>query len=308
MYGTGPKTSVHLTSYTFEVCDSIQNIGPIGCMAVGERAIMDESEKQEELKENEKIDLEIVTSSGHGKNGALCVLQNSIKPQIITSFGLSDCLDVWTVATENKGVKGAPLEDTVHAFMVLTQEKSTMVLQTGEEINEIENTGFCSNLPTIHVGNLGNNRFIVQVTTNSIRLLQGIRMLQNIPIDVGCKLTNVSISDPYVCVRAENGQVLTLALREAKGTPRLAVNKNTISSFPAVIGMSAYRDVSGIFTTKFEDFVDKSGQSITSLYSSGFGSMKQEPNLKIEDEEDLLYGESGSSFKVTSVSNNLNST
>lgn len=32
------------------------------------------------------------------------------------------------------------------------------------------------------------------------------------------------------------------------------------------------------------------------------GYMKPEPNMKIEDEEDLLYGESGNAFKVTSVS------
>lgn len=29
--------------------------------------------------------------------------------------------------------------------------------------------------------------------------------------------------------------------------------------------------------------------------------MKPEPHMKVEDEEDLLYGESGNAFKVTSV-------
>ena len=58
----------------------------------------------------------------------------------------------------------------------------------------------------------------------------GTRLLQNIPLDIGHPLTLVSIADPYVCVRAANGQVITLALREAKGTPRLAINKNIISS------------------------------------------------------------------------------
>lgn len=87
MYGSGLKTSVQLTSYTFEVCDSVLNIAPIGYMSVGERSYDDEREEQTER--NTKSELEIVTSSGRGKNGALCVLQYSIKPQIITSFGLS---------------------------------------------------------------------------------------------------------------------------------------------------------------------------------------------------------------------------
>lgn len=297
VYGSGHKTSVQLTSYIFEVCDNILNIGPISHMAVGERANEEEvPEAVEPETKSSNIDLEIVTSSGHGKNGALCVLQNSIKPQIITSFSLSDCIDVWTVIDESVK-KVEKVEDVNHAFMILSQPHATMVLQTGDEINEIENTGFCTNQRTIFVGNLGNNRFIVQVTTKSIRLLQGTRLLQNIPIDLGCPLTLVSIADPYVCVRADNGQVITLALREAKGAPRLAVNKNTISSSPAVMGMSAYRDVSGMFTTKYEDITD-----LTKGYSNSsnsFGYMKPEPDMKIEDEEDLLYGESG--FKMISM-------
>lgn len=64
-------------------------------------------------------------------------------------------------------------DDVFHAFMVLAHETGTMILQTGEEINEIENTGFSTNLPTIFVGNVGNNRYIVQVTTKHLRLLQG---------------------------------------------------------------------------------------------------------------------------------------
>ncbi|XP_021710072.1 cleavage and polyadenylation specificity factor subunit 1 [Aedes aegypti] len=293
VYGSGQKTSVQLTSYIFEVCDSILNIGPIGHMAVGERISEEEQDENKDVQfVPNKLDLEIVTSSGHGKNGALCVLQNSIKPQVITSFGLSGCLDVWTVLSD----KG----DDMHSFMILSQEAGTMVLQTGDEINEIENTGFATNVPTIHVGNIGGNRFIVQVTTKSIRLLQGTRLLQNIPIDLGCPLAAVSIADPYVCVRSSEGRVITLALREGKGTPRLAVNKNTISTTPAVVAISVYKDVSGMFTTKYEDFYDGS-KAGSSAYSSGFGYMKPEPHMKIEDEEDLLYGESGRSFKMTSM-------
>lgn len=91
VYGSGQKTSVQLTSFTFEVCDSILNIGPIGFMSVGNRFIEGETDEldENEVENQSDMDLEIVTSSGHGKNGTLCVLQNSIKPQIITSFDLS---------------------------------------------------------------------------------------------------------------------------------------------------------------------------------------------------------------------------
>lgn len=295
VYGSGAKTSVHVSSYIFEVCDSLLNIGPIGYMAVGEKAQISENsdDETEEKNDNEKIELEIVTSSGYGKNGALCVLHNSIRPNVITSFELPGCLDLWTVIDDSQSMR----EDK-HTFIVLSQRSSTMVLRTAEEITGIHNTGFSSGLPTIFVGNVGSNRFIIQVTTKSIRLLQGTRLVQSIPIDLGSALTTVSVADPYVCVRAGNGQVITLALRETKENPRLAVNKNTIVSQPKVVGMSIYKDVSGCFTTKLEDFPEnmKGG-----LSGRGFGAMKQEPDLKIEDEEDLLYGESGSAFKMTTV-------
>lgn len=55
-------------------------------------------------------------------------------------------------------------------FLVISLLK---VLQTGDEINEIDNTGFATHIPTVYAGNLGNLKYIVQVTTNAIRLLQG---------------------------------------------------------------------------------------------------------------------------------------
>lgn len=55
-------------------------------MTVGERGIDEDDENKIEPVEGagEKPELEIVTSSGRGKNGALCILQRSIKPVMLT--------------------------------------------------------------------------------------------------------------------------------------------------------------------------------------------------------------------------------
>lgn len=104
------------------------------------------------------------------------------------------------------------------------------MLQSGAEINEImSQTGFCCNQTTIHVGNIG--RYIVQVLSRSIRLLQGTRLMQNIEIDSDSPIVQVSICDPYVCAQTQSGAVITWALRDTKGQlSRLALNKNAISS------------------------------------------------------------------------------
>lgn len=57
--------------------------------------------------------------------------------------------------------------------------------------------------------------------------------------------------------------------------------------------MSAYKDMSGLFTHKLETINLTSGNDFMNT-----GYMKPEPNMKIEDEEDLLYGESGNAFKI----------
>lgn len=61
--------------------------------------------------------------------------------------------------------------------------------------------------------------------------------------------------------------------------------------------MYAYKDTSGMFSPNSNNYDKLSGNYL----GGGFGYMKPEPNMKIEDEEDLLYGESGNAFKVTSV-------
>lgn len=66
------------------------------------------------------------------------------------------------------------------------------MLQTGQEINEIDNTGFLTHQPTVFAGNLGNNKYVVQVTTVSVRLLQGAIQLQHVPMDLACPIVHVS--------------------------------------------------------------------------------------------------------------------
>ena len=38
-----------------------------------------------------------------------------------------------------------------------------MILQTGQEINELDQSGFYTQGPTVYTGNLGGSKYIVQV-------------------------------------------------------------------------------------------------------------------------------------------------
>ena len=52
------------------MCDSLLNIGPCANMVMGEPAFL-----SEEFQNSIDPDLELVTCSGYGKNGALSVLE-----------------------------------------------------------------------------------------------------------------------------------------------------------------------------------------------------------------------------------------
>lgn len=73
VYGSEAQSGTQLATYSFEVCDSILNIGPCGNASMGEPAFL-----SEEFQGNPEPDLEVVVCSGYGKNGALSVLQVSL--------------------------------------------------------------------------------------------------------------------------------------------------------------------------------------------------------------------------------------
>uniref|UniRef100_A0A1B6G369 Cleavage and polyadenylation specificity factor subunit 1 n=3 Tax=Proconiini TaxID=565685 RepID=A0A1B6G369_9HEMI len=282
VYGSEAQTSIQLTSYSFEVCDSLLNIGPCGNISMGEPAFL-----SEEFSNNTDPDVELVTTSGYGKNGALCVLQRSVRPQVVTTFELTGITDMWIV-TGRETVQDESQEPT-HAFLILSQPESSMILQTGQEINEIDNSGFNTQGPTIYAGNLGSNKYVIQVSQMGVRLLQGPEQIQHMPLDLGSPVVHATSVDPYVFLLTEDCQVVGMTLRETKTSARLIAKQDIISSKPAITAMHAYRDVSGMFSSLLPE---------TDLHLDPEQRFSHE-NIKreVDDEDELLYGEPGTTEK-----------
>ena len=262
-----------ITSYNFEVCDSILNVGPCGHLAMGEPAYL-----SEELKANTKADpdIELVSTSGHGKNGALCVLQQTVRPQIVTTFELPGVTDMWTVVGKESQV------DDGHSFLILSRVETTMVLQTGQEINELDQSGFYTEGPTVYCGNMGNNAFIIQVATNAVRLLDGSQVVQSLDLDLGSDIVEVSNADPYVLLTTEDGRLVLITL---DSSDELSVVKANLKSKSKLITACAYEDDSGLFTQETPEEVEEEVTAVTEAV-----------NADIDDEDELLYGESAPSL------------
>uniref|UniRef100_A0AAY5EY66 RSE1/DDB1/CPSF1 second beta-propeller domain-containing protein n=1 Tax=Electrophorus electricus TaxID=8005 RepID=A0AAY5EY66_ELEEL len=285
VYGSEAQSGTQLATYSFEVCDSILNIGPCVNASMGEPAFL-----SEEFQSNPEPDLEVVVCSGYGKNGALSVLQRSIRPQVVTTFELPGCHDMWTVISseekpEQPPAEGEsespeqekqepPVEDekNKHGFLILSREDSTMVLQTGQEIMELDTSGFATQGPTVFAGNIGDNKYIIQVSPMGLRLLEGVTQLHFIPVDLGSPIVQCSVADPYVVVMTAEGVVTMFVLKSdvyMGKTHRLALQKPQLHTQSRVITLCTYRDVSGMFTTENKVNFPAKEQAMASNHQEG---------------------------------------
>ncbi|XP_074427899.1 LOW QUALITY PROTEIN: cleavage and polyadenylation specificity factor subunit 1, partial [Larus michahellis] len=310
VYGSEAQSGTQLATYSFEVCDSILNIGPCANAAMGEPAFL-----SEEFQSSPEPDLEIVLCSGYGKNGALSVLQKSIRPQVVTTFELPGCYDMWTVvapqkkeepdeaaageAAEKEASPPDPPEEEGkrHGFLILSREDSTMILQTGQEIMELDTSGFATQGPTVFAGNIGDNRYIVQVSPLGIRLLEGVNQLHFIPVDLGSPIVHCAVADPFVVILSAEGQVTTFVLKSdtyGGRTHRLTLQKPPLHPQPKVIALCLYRDVSGMFTT--ESRVASARDEPALRAHAEAETLIQDISDTVDDEEEMLYGDSGALF------------
>lgn len=279
VYGKEEQTGVKLTSYTFEVCDSLLNIGPCTCVGMGEPAFL-----SEEFAGGKEWDLELVSCSGYGKNGALSVLQRSVRPQVVTTFELPGCVDMWTVLSGDQSGSGH------HSFLLLSREDSSMVLKTEQEIMELDHSGFTSQYPTVFAGNLGNGKYILQVTPQGVRLLEGVTQLYHIPLDAGLSsMVWCSLCDPYAVMMTTDGSLILLEFTLEGSEPKVKISRPPINQGGKVCACCAYRDVSGIFTTeKVQHYNYETQPQVTTPTTPKV--------MSIDDEDELLYGESSLPF------------
>uniref|UniRef100_A0A2P2M8B8 Uncharacterized protein MANES_06G138300 n=1 Tax=Rhizophora mucronata TaxID=61149 RepID=A0A2P2M8B8_RHIMU len=219
-YGS-PQNNTELAqkSFSFMVRDSLVNVGPLKDFSYGVRINADPSATGIAKQSN----YELVCCSGHGKNGALCVLRQSIRPEMISEVELPGCKGIWTVyhknARSHDSSKMATIDDEYHAYLIISLESHTMVLETGDSLTEVtESVDYFVQGRTIATGNLFGRRRVVQVFENGARILDGSFMTQDLNFGVtnpvsgpeSLKVLTVSIADPYVLIRMTDGSIRLL--------------------------------------------------------------------------------------------------
>uniref|UniRef100_A0A8C3XKN5 Cleavage and polyadenylation specific factor 1 n=1 Tax=Chelydra serpentina TaxID=8475 RepID=A0A8C3XKN5_CHESE len=307
VYGSEAQSGTQLATYSFEVCDSILNIGPCANAAMGEPAFL-----SEEVRTAPETRVPCSPVSAYGSQQAM-LQGKSIRPQVVTTFLLPGCYDMWTVISpqkkeEDESAKGESAEKEPglpepeddgkrHGFLILSREDSTMILQTGHEIMELDTSGFATQGPTVFAGNIGENRYIVQVSPLGIRLLEGVNQLHFIPVDLGSPIVHCAVADPYVVIMSAEGQVTMFVLKSdtyGGRTHRLTLQKPQLHHQSKVIALCVYRDVRGMFTT--ESRTTSSRDELSMRSHSEVETVIQDISNTVDDEEEMLYGDSSSLF------------
>ncbi|KAI8343824.1 CPSF A subunit region-domain-containing protein [Blakeslea trispora] len=278
----------------FRVCDTLLNTGPILDMTIGDvesnqkgeerqrQQLSSDQEEEEEEEENKKKkekknmvagipDMELVSCSGHGKNGALSVFQRHIHPQTSFSFKQSDSQAIWSIKCRKERPfnqraslgsihdknsrwetdKDQAIEEVFDKLLFISKSKATLVLSAGDELQELVKTGFYTRGPTIAVSTLFDATRIVQVYATGVMVLtpEGKR-LSTIPMR-GCRIVDASIRDPYILLTLDNHKVL--ALQGDPDTKEVSAVSlpSSVHKMPIYMA-SIFADTSGLFSTVAE--------------------------------------------------------
>lgn len=224
LYGSATnRTESAQKSFSFAVRDSLINVGPLKDFSYGLRINADANATGIAKQSN----YELVCCSGHGKNGSLCVLRQSIRPEVITEVELPGCKGIWTVyhkSTRSLNADSSKLaddEDEYHAYLIISLESRTMVLETADLLSEVtESVDYYVQGKTLAAGNLFGRRRVIQVYERGARILDGSFMTQDVSFGASNSEANygsesalalsVSIADPYVLLKMSDGSVRLL--------------------------------------------------------------------------------------------------
>ncbi|CAN1842644.1 Cleavage and polyadenylation specificity factor subunit 1 [Linum perenne] len=244
LYGSNNTESAQKT-FSFAVRDSLVNVGPLKDFSYGLRINADANATGIAKQSN----YELVSCSGHGKNGALCVLRQSIRPEMITEVELPGCKGIWTVYHKNSrghnadSSKIAAYDDEYHAYLIISMEARTMVLETGDLLTEVtESVDYFVQGRTIAAGNLFGRRRVVQVYERGARILDGSFMTQDLSIAETCTVLSVSIADPYVLIKMTDGSIRLLVGDTSTCTVSVKTPPAFQSSKKAVSACTLYHD------------------------------------------------------------------
>jgi len=320
------NNSVNVVSYNFEICDMLLNVAPCGHSIIGE-TVGDFSEFN---SESFQYHIDLITSSGHSKHGAVSVLQRSIRPEIIASFQIPDIIDMWSVFSFDS-------DSNQTTYLFLSKLDSTMILQMANEITELdrESTRFCTKLPTVYCGNLDNNKYILQITLNSLLIFSDSNGSSDAQLEftydllpkLDSKIKFATTCDPYIVILTHKGTLLIfkfdsqinsvyLLEREFlssiscftlyKDENNFLMQQNYLKTENTENNNKTSKNASNSNNPNAKNYFEENNIAMNSNNINNNNNNNQE-EMTVDDEDELLYGSSSTEISFKNIINSESS-
>ena len=83
----------------------------------------------------------------------------------------------------------------------------------GQEIMELDTSGFATQGPMVFAENIGDNHYIAQVSLLGIHLLEGMNQLYFIPVDLVTRNMQCTVGNPCVVIMSADGHITMFLLK-----------------------------------------------------------------------------------------------
>ncbi|KAJ3031697.1 UNVERIFIED_CONTAM: Cleavage and polyadenylation specificity factor subunit 1 [Siphonaria sp. JEL0065] len=302
-------TTTTKSRFYIKVCDSLPGLGPIRDMAVGEPA----KYSDDAFTPGDNVlrrDLEAVCCVGHEAYGALGVLSKNVRPKILTTVELAEIKETWSVKCFDPNANES--ENEFHKFLIMSKEFGTTVLKTGDELQEISDSGFYTTGPTVFATSVLSDTAIMQVQPNGVLLVdyEG-KLIQQLAIgDDNTWVVSCSVSDAFVVLLLNIGDLVLLKADKDERKLSIVLEKKVKTVDAAITSVSLFCNPAGSrnlesvatvlrrqgkdinsFVTSFDDG-PASPSSNKRKRADSIGDAVEEDD---DDDDDDLYGGGGAS-------------
>ncbi|KAL2918252.1 mRNA cleavage and polyadenylation factor subunit [Polyrhizophydium stewartii] len=210
--------SAGLELMRIRLCDSMTVVSPLRDFTTSQPAETSSFAFEPKFP---SCDLEVVAASGDGPHGSLVILNRQVRPQIVTSSDLLTMEEMWSVHCATKAGPDHDAQlDQFHKYIVLSHQEGTLVLNAGDEIADVDESGFFQSGPTVGVGTLLRGTLIVQIHPDGVLLLDtDAKRLQEMTLgDQDNWVVSCAVADPFVILHMNTGFLILLQIDQKTGT------------------------------------------------------------------------------------------
>ncbi|KAJ2553006.1 mRNA cleavage and polyadenylation factor subunit [Coemansia sp. RSA 1933] len=275
--------------YQVSVYDEILATGPIASMEIGQSAAAANISASPS-----EDDLELVSCAGNEWRGCLRVQQRHIRPDTVASFDLPGppvrkvwtvrCLKEYNIGGVMQATDSGSLEDFNDTFMVLSRDDSSAVFAAGDDLCEMERTGFYTLGPTVEVGEVFDSTRVLQVYANGMRLINSSgREMQSVALDTDQAVVSAEISDPHVLLKLESGRFLLYEAKRDSGRLEEATTPHPLR-YSHIVCASFFRDKNRVLVSN-KDWADRNRNV------HGEDALAKGSSAAIDEDFDSLYAD-----------------